>query len=305
VLLNGERAQRLAMLEFDHAAQPVRRVDRCNLCGNDRFVVLTHRDRYGFGSSASCCRRCGLVFLDPVLTDEAYAAFYRSTYRPLVSAYHGRRIDAETIEEEQHDYAAALGDLLAQFLAPGGELLDVGGSTGVVAEHLAGRFELRAAVLDPAPAELERAAARGLETIVGTGESYDPGDRRFDAVLLCQTVDHLLNVAGVLGKARRLLADDGLLFVDVVDFRAAYLRAWSIEDATKVDHPHYFTDATIRAYLARTGFDVVRSDFAADHLHVGYVCRPADPEPDALPDPATVERLLDEVRRVQNAPGPS
>ena len=304
MLLSRERQERLAALEFDLASQPARRVERCNLCGADRFVVLTHRDRYGFPASASCCRRCGLVFLDPVLTEQAYASFYSGTYRPLVSAYHGRRIDAETIEDEQREYAAALATLLEPYIS-GGTLLDIGGSTGVVAEHLAARFGLRAAVLDPAADELARAAGRGLETIAATAESYRPGDRRFDVVLLCQTVDHLLDVASVLATARRLLADGGILFVDIVDFRAAYLRAGSVEDATKIDHPHYLTDATIRAYLARTGFDVVRSYFAADHLHIGYVCSTVEPDTDAVPDASTVERLLEDVRRVQSTPAPA
>ena len=45
--------------------------------------------------------------------------------------------------------------------------------------------------------------------------------------MLCQTVDHLLDVAGTLRRVRELLTDDGVLFVDIVDFRAAYLRNWS------------------------------------------------------------------------------
>ena len=44
------------------------------------------------------------------------------------------------------------------------------------------------------------------------------------------------------------------------------------------------------------------SDYAADRLHVGYVCRPGVPEPDALPDTASVRDLLQEIRQVQNTP---
>src|SRR5687767_14679381 len=85
-----------------------RRPDRCNLCGASAFTVLTHRDRYGFPVTASACDRCGLVFLDPVMTAAAYSRFYAGTYRPLVSAYHGRLIDAHTIQGEQWQYAADL-----------------------------------------------------------------------------------------------------------------------------------------------------------------------------------------------------
>ena len=129
------------------------------------------------------------------MTGEAYGEFYASIYRPLVSAFHGRRIDAETIEPEQHSYAEDLARLLEPWFgaARGRRLLDVGGSTGVVAEVLADRFSLEATVLDPAPDELARAAARGLQTLTGSIEDVEIAEP-FDAVVLCQTVDHLLQV---------------------------------------------------------------------------------------------------------------
>ena len=121
-------------------------------------------------------------------------------------------------------------------------------------------------------------------------------------MLICQTVDHLLDVGGTLRRVRDLLTERRLLFVDIVDFRAAYLRNWSVEDATKIDHPYYLTQDTMEAYLRRAGFDIVRVDYAADHLHVSYLCRPAAPEPTRCPTRRRCATLLREVRFVQNAP---
>ena len=300
----ADRRDRIAALAFDYAAQERVRLERCNLCEGTAFTVLTHRDRYGYPASACACDRCGLVFLDPVMTAAAYARFYGGTYRPLVSAYHGRLIDAQTIQSEQRDYAVERGNLLAPCVEGRGyqTMLDVGGSTGVVAHELARRFGLRATVIDPAPLEAAEAQALGIETIDGLVEQVDLGERRFDVVIVCQTVDHLLDVGGTLRRIRELLATNGLLFIDIVDFRAAYLRNWSVEEAVKVDHPYYFTESTMTAYLRRSGFEIVRSDYAADHLHVSYVARPGRPDSQALPQPAEVRELLREIRFVQNAP---
>ena len=300
----GTRAERIAALHFDYEAQPKARVERCNLCGETVFVGLTHRDRYGYPASASGCGGCGLVFLDPVMTAAAYGEFYAGTYRPLVSAFHGRLIDARTIQQEQREYAVERGDLLAPYVHGRGykTLLDIGGSTGIVADALARRFDLRATVVDPAPLETAQAQALGIETIEGLVEQVDLGSRRFDVVVLCQTVDHLLDVTGTLRRLRDLIAPGGLFFVDIVDFRAAYLRNGSVEAAIKIDHPYYLTEATMTAYLGRTGFQVARADYAADHLHVSYVALPAAPRPDALPSAAATEALWREVRSVQNAP---
>lgn len=294
---------RVAELGWDVQAQAWEPVEACNLCGGRAFATLTHEDRYGFPVSSAACTQCGLVFLDPHPTAAAYDAFYRDTYRPLVSAFHGRLIDAASVEVDQIEYARSLVDLLAPFLAgrSGGSLLDVGGSTGLVAEALCAAHELKGTVLDPAPDELERAADRGLATVPGTIESFDAGSDRFDVVLLCQTLDHVLDASGALAKLRSLLADEAVLFVDVVDFRAAYLRNWSVEAATKVDHPYSFTEHTIEAMLARAGLTIARKDYAADHLHVGYVCRPGAAV-ETLPAADSVRELLRELRYVQNAP---
>jgi 2-polyprenyl-3-methyl-5-hydroxy-6-metoxy-1,4-benzoquinol methylase len=300
--ISSDRRERIAALDYDYAAQPKQAVDACNLCGATEFVVLTHRDRYGYPAQAHACRRCGLVFLNPRMTAEAYGRFYNGIYRPLVSAFHGRLIDARTIQGEQREYAIERAGFVRPFTANTTRktLLDIGGSTGVVAAHFAREFGLQGTLIDPAPLEVEEARRLGLETVTGLIEEHDFGRRRFDAVIICQTVDHLLDVAGTLTRVRELLAGEGLLFIDIVDFRAAYLRNWSVEDAIKIDHPYYLTEQTMVAYLRRSGFEVLRSDYAADHLHVSYVCRPGAADAGAMPAAASVDELLREVRFVQN-----
>lgn len=304
VTTTADRAERIAALGYDYSAQPAEPVSSCNLCGHGSFVVVTHRDRYGYPAQAHACATCGLVFLNPRLTADAYGRFYDGIYRPLVSAFHGRLIDARTIQDEQREYAVERADFIRPFVSDAAfkTMLDIGGSTGVVANHFAREFGLRGTLIDPAPLEVEQARGFGLETITGLIEQHDFAGQRFDLIIICQTVDHLLDVRGTLARVRQLLTDRGLLFIDIVDFRAAYLRNWSVEGAIKIDHPYYLTESTMTAYLRRAGFEIARADYAADHLHVGYVCRPSAPVQDALPDPAHVAELFREVRFVQNAP---
>ena len=302
-----DRAQRIAALGFDYAAQPKDAVTGCNLCGGATFVVLNRRDRYGYPAQANACSRCGLVFLNPRMSAQAYARFYDGVYRPLVSAYHGRLIDAHTVQDEQREYAVDREQFVRPFVKPGvskdtplRSMLDIGGSTGVVASHFARAFGVTGTLIDPAPLEIAQAKPLGIETITGLVEAHDFGSRRFDLVLICQTVDHLLDITGTLKKVRELLTERGLLFIDIVDFRAAYLRNWSVDEAIKIDHPFYLTEQTMSAYLRRAGFEVLRSDYAADHLHVSYICRGADPDRDAVPEPTAIADMLREIRFVQN-----
>src|SRR5262245_14310941 len=210
-----ERAERIAAVGYAYAVHDFELVEACNLCGSTEFETLAERDRYGYPATFRICRRCGLGFLSPRLTAAEYGAFYERVYRPLVSAYHGRRIDAETVQVDQRGYAQELVALLRQTLPRSpATVLDVGGSTGIVAAAVRDAFGTQATVLDPAPDELAVAAADGMETIAGFAEDFEPSslgmsDRRWDLVLLCQTIDHLLDVRATLASLRRLTVADG------------------------------------------------------------------------------------------------
>src|SRR5215212_9146406 len=165
--VSADRKDRIAALDYDYGAQPKQALTSCNLCGASAFVILTHRDRYGYPAQAHACRNCGLVFLNPRMTADAYGRFYNGTYRPLVSAFHGRLIDAQTIQDEQREYAVERAEFIRPFITNAARktLLDIGGSTGVVAAHFATEFALRGTLIDPAPLEVEQSRRLGLDTI--------------------------------------------------------------------------------------------------------------------------------------------
>jgi SAM-dependent methyltransferase len=275
--VNSERSARIASVGYDPAAGPMERVGRCHLCGSRHLVEVSRSDRYGYATTLAVCARCGLGFLDPRPTAEAYAAFYRDVYRPLVSAYHGRSIDSNTVQVDQRAYAAELVAWLGRVLpsAPS-TTLDVGGSTGVVAAAVVEAFGGRATILDPSPDELAVARAAGMEVIAGFAEDYDPGERRSDLVLLCQTIDHLLDVRRTLAALRRSVATEGHVFVDALDVRFMLERRGTIEEVVKIDHPYYLTRHTGRALLAQAGLEVVAERLSHDG-HWAFVTRPAEP----------------------------
>ncbi len=299
----SDRQSRILSLGYDYESQPKEDIAECNLCKSSVFTVITHRDRYGYAAEASFCNECGLIMLNPRMMPQAYAQFYSDIYRPLVSAYHGRLINAHSIQEEQRVYAQQHTNFLRPFLSlrHRGSLLDIGGSTGVVAEHLVRTFGLVATILDPAPAELANAEQLGMKVVAGFLEDFDSEhDECFDLITLCQTIDHLLDVSTSLAKIKRLLDPQGLFFVDIVDFRAAYLRNRSVEEAIKIDHPYYLTESTMEAYLRRAGFRILRKNYAPDHLHVGYACTHGEIKSDFLPSETEVRKSASEIRQIQN-----
>jgi 2-polyprenyl-3-methyl-5-hydroxy-6-metoxy-1,4-benzoquinol methylase len=294
--------RRIAEVGFDPAKLKRQVVRECNMCGHESFVTINQTDRYGYANPATLCLRCGLVFLNPVLPADAYGDFYRHTYRPLVSAFHGRLIDARTIQEEQAGYA----NELSRFMEPhlevltGRRLLDVGGSTGVVSSHLARACQFEPTILDPAPDELDCAERDGMQVIAGFLETADVPRNAFDLVICCQTIDHFVDVETALKKMWEATKPGGLFFVDIVDFRAAYLRARSVSAAIKIDHPYYFVEFTAESFLRKAGFEILSMNYAADNLHVGFLCRKSHPTSDFLPLASEITTLRREIRAIEN-----
>lgn len=290
----AERSRRIAALRWDYATRELEPVKVCNLCGASEPVELSRRDRYGFAATAQSCARCGLIWLSPRLTAAEYGAFYASTYRPLVSAYHGRLIDARTVQEEQRRYADELVGFVRQSLAnQPSSVLDVGGSTGVVAAAFRDAFGAEATVLDPSPEELAHAAAAGMDTVAGFAEEAALEGRRFELVLLCQTIDHLLDVAATLRSIRDWVTPGGHVFVDVLDLEFMLLRQGSIEEAIKVDHPFSLTRDTALAHFRRAGLRPI-AERLADDGHLGFLLAPTEPDE---PDWDALRAAGDDLRR--------
>lgn len=291
-------AEQVAALGYDYGTHATHRTAECNLCGaHNHAVEVAARDRYGYPATFVVCRSCGLGYLCPRLSAKQYAHFYAEVYRPLVSAYHSRRIDAETVQLDQRGYAAELAEFLLPLLpASPRKILDVGGSTGVVAGVLAARLNARATVLDPSPDELAVARAAGMGTIAGFIEDFDPGQRRWNLVLLCQTIDHLIDVRGTMATLRRMTADGGRAFVDIVDVDVALRRTGSVEQVVKIDHPYYLTRPTAVAYFTLAGFTII-AERLSDDGHRGFVLAPGSrAEPDWAALQATAAQFLARVR---------
>ena len=296
-----ERIQRIEAVGFSYTNQPKAHLEKCNLCGNSQFVALTHRDRYHFPSKAMACQACGLVFLNPLMTADAYKTFYVEYQQSLLSAFYGRVVDTNTVQAKQRNYAEHLADLMWPFMTikSNRNLLEIGSATGEISQYLFDRFGFQPTILDPNPLDTEQAKMLGLRTITGMLEEFEPDGQKYECILLCRTANHLHDLAASLKKIKQLLSWTGYFYIDILDFRAAYLRAGSLEDAIRLDHPCYYTELTIESYLARIGFSVIRKNYIPNSNHIGYLCKHAEPKPDHVPQEAAVQELMREMRQVQ------
>ena len=270
----GPLLEQLLSLEREFVAS-------CNICGGERATVLANRDRYGFPARTAMCLDCGLVYVVDRFTADSYAQFYNDGYyRSLVAAFKGKEQSIARLQSGQRHRSAELLQSLEGYL-PSGEgrrMLDVGGSTGVIAQAFSRRFGYHATVIDPALAEVKASLAEGVDAVAATIEDWQTNER-FDFILLYRTVEHLYDLCGSLGKIRRLLKSDGYFYCDIADFVQTCRMFGPPQATTKIDHAYWLSREVALPIFRSVGFELVAMNDALPPDQTGFLLRAADPQP--------------------------
>ena len=248
------------------------------------------------------CLSCGLIYLADHLSAEGYREFYATgTYRGLTSGFVGVQPSIEAIQRDQVQYASQLVKALNGYVTRGGQgfLLDVGGSTGMIAKRVAENFGLHASVLDPATKEINAARAAGLDGIVGSLESFK-STRKYDLILLCRSLEHLFDLRASLLKMRELLRTGGLLYCDIIDFVECCRLRGAAEAISKIDHCYWLCQETAPRIFRSLGLQVVSVNVSTDPECIGYILESCEPMTSSESNEFALHRMLRQLRETDH-----
>ena len=237
----------------------------CNLCGSRRHVVVykTPGNRKGkkkqmylvTEKNLVCperivkCTRCGLIFVTPREDDESLLSNYiEMVDKKYIEEEEGRRITARSIIKK-----------LNKAKKYGNRLLDIGCCTGFLLD------EARKAGWEVCGVELSKWAAEyakekfQLEIYNTTLEKAKFPHKYFDAVVMQDTIEHLLHPKETLIEIRRILKPNGILYIntpDIESLASKLLRArwWGINQF----HLYYFSKRTLNKLLEASGFKGIK-----------------------------------------------
>lgn len=247
----------------------------CNLCGSKKFRVVYEgksdlanvssgysvtSSEMGTDESIVKCFNCGLIYKNPRFPDSTllrdYAQMIDEKYLEEES---GRRISARQILKE------------LKKLKKCGKLLDIGCAVGFLLD------EAKKDGWKIYGVELSRWAASfaikkfGIEIFEGDLKEANFPDKFFDAVVLKDTIEHIINPQEMLAEIRRILKNDGVLCVNTPDINSLIsklLRAkwWGIKQA----HLYYFTKKTLYRLLDTAGFKPIKCKSHARTFSLKY-----------------------------------
>jgi SAM-dependent methyltransferase len=238
----------------------------CPLCGAPGGKTLYRRDDFAMAR----CRGCGLVRQNPRRTAVATHGEYRSV-RNEPERIAKRREEGDGLAiwqtQPQGAYEAGVAAVVARRRRAGerGLWIDVGSAGGgvLLAARTAG-FAVAGVELGAGQVALCR-ATHGFDVFHGTLVDARFPEHAAEVVSYRHVLEHIHEPLAELAEVRRVLADDGLLLVEVPNYaglrylsgrlRATLRRSSPFWDRLNLpEHVYYFTPRTLTALLSKAGF---------------------------------------------------
>lgn len=241
-------------------------VDSCDLCGSfEHRLVATETEAR---CNTVICTNCGLMFASPRLTPKELEVFYHELFAGDAGS-DALTVDAglnqtKVASEEKRAFNWALPVVRKVMDLRDKRILDLRSRTGALAALLVAQGA-RVEAVDPFDTNVDYASKiRRLASVHQIGFSkidelppFD--DQQFDAVtaLTVHLLSHSLSPQRILGRIHTLLKPGGYLMLDEKDvLRPGRFAAPTIFDTGKA-HQFHLTAATLEAYVAASGFEVL------------------------------------------------
>ena len=172
---------------------------------------------------------------------------------PLVAPFEAHHDDYEAWFDEHG--AAYVSELLAlrPFVPWEGHGLEIGAGSGRFAAPLG-----VAVGLDPSPAMLAHAAARGVATVCGFAEHMPFADDQFDYALAVTSICFVASVPRMLAEARRVLKPKGRLVIGFIDRDSPLGQDYLAHQADDVFYREatFFSADEVARHLGEAGFGI-------------------------------------------------
>ncbi len=212
------------------------------------------------------CPGCGVLFVGAQALNLPPQEVYGKNY------YDWIKDDLETARQIKSATFAPWLKRLQHWVKPG-RLLEIGSAYGFFLDEAKSQgWEVWGVEISNHARDFANAVSGATRTFP-TFRDLPPDARRFQAIALCDVIEHFYEPAEVLPQLHALLAEGGVLMITTPNtqslFAKAMGRAWF--HIKPLEHPILFSSKALWALLSRHGFTILESRRAVKKMTLAYV----------------------------------
>jgi len=224
---------------------------KCNLCGSNNYrVIYSMPDARYFVDewfNVVECVDCGLGFVNPRPTNSEMSKYYPSPFYDYFDHerdYHWRRYTAEA--KFLH-----MGDSDNQRL-----LLDLGCANGDFPRYM----QQLGWEVEGVEVSQNSKPITDFKVYKEEFTEIPICEPRYDTITAWAVLEHVHDPKSYFKKAAQVLKPGGKFIFLVTNFESVSSRSLFLEDIPR--HLYFFTEETVKEYLAESGFDLIQTDYS-------------------------------------------
>jgi SAM-dependent methyltransferase len=231
----------------------------CAVCAGNSFQRLSGKERYGLCLSTVICRDCGLVQMNPRLSEDSYAEYYQTEFRRLAL---GAERPSWEYSLDEYFHGQQIYQCLKKFLKKRPEellALEIGcGAAGILAYFRDAGLQAVGLDVDEKHIDYGR-KTYNLDLRVGN-LSQCRLEKRPDLVIMSHVLEHLLDPNKDLSIVRSLIHPEGLIYIEVPGVRnlTFIYNDMDFLRYIQISHTYHFSLSTLTNLLNKNGFEFVQ-----------------------------------------------
>jgi len=238
----------VAVKYTEHRACPV-----CEAASDRRIFVKN-------GGTYVKCGACGMVYLNPVFTDNALRTYYENNTSVQASAH--------VNESEFYRSIYSKGLHSAEKFAKAGSILDIGCSSGFFLD-IAKVSGWQTYGIELNRSEIQIAREKGHK-VWSTAIEEIRFDTKLNVITMWDVFEHIKAGRQYLQSLKNLLDNNGLVFLQIPS--AASLAARVLQERCNmfdgIEHVNLYTPRTISVLCEKAGFEILHFETVIDELQV-------------------------------------
>jgi len=228
------------------------------------FSNLSNNGSLLSGYDVVVCKQCGFCFADNIPDQTIFDTYYRD-----MSKYEKAGNSGQDTAYDQARFQAMAKIILGFLTSPKLRIFEIGCANGQLLALLKQNGYENVSGIDPSPISAQIANERyGIDVSAHTISDLPANTQNVDFLILAGVVEHVKELSPALQRMRKLLSDNGSIFITVPD-ASRYPEG---EDAPfqefSVEHINFFGPVSLESLLDANGFtkiatvqDMIESNF--------------------------------------------